>query len=113
MPLAVDRSSNLGFVRCCRHIGIALRALPSNNSRRGATALACESYDTNAGKNPSTRRGFVLAPGSLRADQAAAHEMVELSGQMGVPFTVITKEDGKTAGMVGFNQAWLARELSL
>jgi glutaredoxin len=49
----------------------------------------------------------------VEADEAAGHEMVHLSGQMGVPFTVITKDDGSRVGIVGFDQARLAQELGL
>ncbi len=38
----------------------------------------------------------------------AAQEMIRLSGQMGVPFTVITQEDGSKEGVVGFYQQKLA-----
>ncbi len=50
---------------------------------------------------------------NVEDDQAAADEMVKLSGQMGVPFTTITHDDGTTTGAVGFDQAWLAAELKL
>ena len=49
----------------------------------------------------------------VEADEAAAHEMVHLSGQMGVPFTLITKDDGTKVGVVGFDQPHLAAELGL
>ena len=50
---------------------------------------------------------------NIETDQAAADEMMKLSGQMGVPFTVLTKDDGTKASMVGFDQSWLAKELAL
>ena len=37
-------------------------------------------------------------------DQDAAREMVTLSGQMGVPFTVVTKDDGQQVSVLGFDQ---------
>jgi glutaredoxin len=46
-------------------------------------------------------------------DQAAAHEMVHLSGQTGVPFTVITRDDGTQVGILGFDRARLNAELGL
>jgi glutaredoxin len=49
----------------------------------------------------------------VEADEAAAHEMVHLSGQMGVPFTLITKDDGSRVGIVGFNQPALVKELGI
>lgn len=50
---------------------------------------------------------------NIEEDEAQAAEMVKLSGQMGVPFTTITHEDGTTAGMVGFDQDWLSEQLKL
>jgi glutaredoxin len=49
----------------------------------------------------------------VEADEQAAKDMVKLSGQMGVPFTQITHDDGTVAGVVGFDQAWLISELKL
>ena len=49
----------------------------------------------------------------VEADATAAREMVHLSGQMGVPFTVITKDDGSKVGILGFNQPALEAELGL
>lgn len=46
-------------------------------------------------------------------DPKAAEEMIELSGQMGVPFTVITKYDGSQDKILGFNQPRLAASLGL
>jgi glutaredoxin len=49
----------------------------------------------------------------VEKDEAAAHEMTHLSGQMGVPFTLITKDDGSRVGIVGFDQPHLMQELGL
>lgn len=49
----------------------------------------------------------------VEADPAASQEMVQLSGQMGVPFTVITYPDGKRVGILGFDQPHLSAELGL
>lgn len=38
-------------------------------------------------------------------DQAIARELYEKSGQLGVPFTVIEKEDGTEEGILGFDRA--------
>ncbi len=38
-------------------------------------------------------------------NQQDAQEMVAKSGQMGVPFSVITKEDGQEFGVLGFDVA--------
>lgn len=46
-------------------------------------------------------------------DQKAAEEMVSHSGQMGVPFTVITKDDGMIINIVGFNKEELDTALGL
>lgn len=37
-------------------------------------------------------------------DPKAAEEMVKISGQMGVPFTVIEKEDGTKVTVLGFDK---------
>ncbi len=37
-------------------------------------------------------------------DPKAAEEMVKISGQMGVPFTVITKDDGTRETILGFDR---------
>lgn len=37
-------------------------------------------------------------------DPEKAREMIELSGQMGVPYTVVTKDDGTEVGVLGFNK---------
>lgn len=50
---------------------------------------------------------------NVEEDQAAAEEMVKLSGQMGVPFTTITKDDGSVVGQVGYDQHWLTDQLQL
>ena len=50
---------------------------------------------------------------NVEEDEAAAAEMVKLSGQMGVPFTTITHDDGSVAGVVGFDEDWLADQLKL
>ena len=42
-------------------------------------------------------------------DPKAARKMVELSGQMGVPFTTVEKDDGKMNGVVGFDRATLGQ----
>jgi glutaredoxin len=49
----------------------------------------------------------------VEADEKEAQEMVKLSGQMGVPFTVITHGDGTQVGILGFDQPRLTQELKL
>ena len=39
--------------------------------------------------------------------------MIKLSGQMGVPFTMITKDDGTKVGILGFDQPKLTSELQI
>lgn len=41
---------------------------------------------------------------SVDQNPIAAQHMVQLSGQMGVPFTVIEKDDGKSESILGFNK---------
>jgi glutaredoxin len=50
---------------------------------------------------------------NVEEDEAAARYMVEVSGQMGVPFTLIMHDDGTQTGQVGFDQDWLTTELKL
>lgn len=38
-------------------------------------------------------------------DQAIAKELFEKSGQIGVPFTIVEKEDGTEEGILGFDRA--------
>ena len=46
-------------------------------------------------------------------DEKAAEEMLEESGQMGVPFTEITKDDGTVAKILGFDKEKLNEALGL
>lgn len=47
------------------------------------------------------------------SDREAARKMVELSGQMGVPFTTIEKENGTIDKILGFDTASLSRSLGV
>lgn len=47
------------------------------------------------------------------SDPAAAQKMVSLSGQMGVPFTTIEKDDGSMAKVLGFDVNRLQNELGV
>ena len=49
----------------------------------------------------------------VSTDKAAAEEMIEKSGQMGVPVSVITMDDGKEEILVGFNQEKVAEILGI
>lgn len=42
-----------------------------------------------------------------------AQKMIEISGQMGVPFTVIDKDDGSRATILGFDKLQLEKELGI
>ena len=46
-------------------------------------------------------------------DQAIAQELYEKSGQLGVPFTVITDEDGKEENILGFDRQKIDAALGL
>lgn len=46
-------------------------------------------------------------------DAKAAEAMVKISGQMGVPFTVITKDDGSKVSILGFDKAKIDSALNL
>lgn len=45
-------------------------------------------------------------------DQSAAQEMIGLSGQMGVPFTIIKDEKGQKQGILGFDIASISSALN-
>lgn len=42
-----------------------------------------------------------------------AQKMIEISGQMGVPFTVIEKDDGQKENILGFDQKRIALALEI
>lgn len=46
-------------------------------------------------------------------DPVAASEMLEKSGQLGVPFTVIEKEDGNEVRILGFDKPKLDEALDI
>ena len=46
-------------------------------------------------------------------DTDAAQEMLEKSGQMGVPFTVIRNEDGTETTILGFDKEKLNQEIGI
>ena len=43
----------------------------------------------------------------------AAQKMIAMSGQLGVPFTVITKENGEEVKILGFDRPRFDRELGI
>lgn len=46
-------------------------------------------------------------------DAKAAEDMVKISGQMGVPFTVIEKDDGSKVTILGFDRDRINQALGL
>lgn len=46
-------------------------------------------------------------------DEEAARKMIEESGQMGVPFTEITKDDNSVVKILGFDQKKLSEALGI
>jgi arsenate reductase-like glutaredoxin family protein len=48
---------------------------------------------------------------SVDVNPIAAQNMINISGQMGVPFTVIEKDNGKTVKIVGFDKSKFESEL--
>jgi glutaredoxin 3 len=60
-----------------------------------------------------TEKGVEFNDVDVEADQKEAEAMMKMSGQMGVPYTVITKDDGSTVGILGFDQPRLVSELKL
>lgn len=45
--------------------------------------------------------------------QESAQKLVDLSGQLGVPFTIIKKDDGSEEKILGFDQNRLRRVLGI
>lgn len=58
-------------------------------------------------------KGIKYEEAHADVDAKAAEEMINISGQMGVPFTVITHDDGRKVGILGFDQQRLTAELGL
>ncbi|MDD5289986.1 MAG: glutaredoxin domain-containing protein [Patescibacteria group bacterium] len=49
----------------------------------------------------------------VMADEKAAEEMIKLSGQMGVPVIVVTKDDSSQEILVGFQEEKLKQILKI
>ncbi len=60
-----------------------------------------------------TERGVAFDDIMVDSNPEKAKEMIELSGQMGVPFTVITKDDGSEVHILGFDKAKIDVALGL
>lgn len=50
---------------------------------------------------------------SVDINPVAAQNMVRISGQMGVPFSVIEKDNGSTVNILGFDRQRFSAELGL
>jgi glutaredoxin 3 len=46
-------------------------------------------------------------------DQKLAQELYEKSGQLGVPFTIVTKDDGTQEAILGFDRPRIDKALGL
>ncbi len=57
------------------------------------------------------QKGVAYHDIDVEADLVAAEEMIKKSGQLGVPVTVITRDDESEAVKVGYDQEWLTSEL--
>lgn len=51
-----------------------------------------------------TQKGIAFENIFVEEDEKKAEEMIHKSGQMGVPVTVITSDDGKEEVIVGFDK---------
>lgn len=60
-----------------------------------------------------TEKGVEYTEIDVAADQEAAAQMVEKTGQMGVPVTLIALDDGTEEVLVGFEQERLSELLGL
>lgn len=58
-------------------------------------------------------KGVAYDDVNVETDPTAADEMVKMSGQMGVPVTLITHDDDSKVLIIGFDQARLSKELGL
>lgn len=64
-------------------------------------------------KDYLSSKGIVFK--EIRVDESAekTQEMIEKSGQMGVPFTVIAQDDGSETHILGFDRKRLDETLNL
>ena len=60
-----------------------------------------------------TEKGVEYTDIDVASDQEAAAQMVEKTGQMGVPVTIVTQDDGTEEVLVGFEQDRLSELLQL
>ena len=60
-----------------------------------------------------TSKGVKFEEIYVDQDPKAAEDMVKISGQMGVPFTVITKDDGSKEAILGFDRTRIDAALGI
>lgn len=60
-----------------------------------------------------TSKGVKFEEIYVDKDPKAAEAMINISGQMGVPFTVITDNSGKQTTILGFDRAKIDHALGL
>jgi glutaredoxin 3 len=60
-----------------------------------------------------TSKGVKFEEIYVDKDPKAAEEMVKISGQMGVPLTLITKDDGTVESILGFDREKLNAALGI
>lgn len=58
-------------------------------------------------------KGIEFADVDVSADRAKQEEMIQKSGQMGVPVTVVVDEHGQEEVVIGFDQAKLSQLLGI
>lgn len=65
-------------------------------------------------KDYLTSKSFAFTEKLVDTDEAAQKEMAEVSGGfLGVPFTVIVKDDGSRETVLGFDQGKLNKVLNI
>lgn len=60
-----------------------------------------------------TSKGIRFEEIYVDRDPEAAEDMVKISGQMGVPFTVIGKDDGSKVSILGFDKQKIDQALGI
>lgn len=60
-----------------------------------------------------TSKGIRFEEIYVDKDPKAAEDMINISGQMGVPFTIIAKDDGAQTNILGFDRSKIDKALGL
>ncbi len=60
-----------------------------------------------------TEKGIAYTDVDVAADEKKAQEMINKSGQMGVPVIAVTDENGKEEIIIGFDRAKLATAVGI